>query len=161
MPSSAYLWIKDDQGSDMVGGSKVRGREGSIEVIQLSHEVHLPTDAHTGTPSGARTHGPLVFVKAIDQSSPLLYKALTTAQTLTSVEVKWYKRDPAGKEQEYFKEKLENAHVTSVKTFMPDTKDTGKEQYVHQEEVALVYEKITWKYVDGNIEHQDDWLKRD
>jgi type VI secretion system secreted protein Hcp len=161
MPSSAYLTIKDDQGSNMTGGSMVKGREGTIEVIQMSHEVNLPTDPHTGTPSGARTHGALVFVKAIDQSSPLLFKALTTAQTLTEATLRWYKRDAAGKEQEYFTETLENAHVTGVKTFMPDTKDLGKEQYLHQEEVSLVYEKITWKYVDGNIEHTDDWLKRD
>jgi len=28
---------------------------------------------------------------------------------------------------------------------------------VHLEEVALVYGKITWTYVDGNVEYIDEW----
>jgi type VI secretion system secreted protein Hcp len=161
MPSTAYLWIKDDTDTPITGGALVRGREGSIEVIQVDHRIHLPVDAHTGTPSGARTHGPLVFVKTIDESSPYLFKALTTAQTLNEVVIKWYRRDSSGIEQEYFSETLEKAHVTSVRTFMPDVKSLAKEQYVHNEEVALMYEKITWTYLIGNIQWQDDWLVRD
>jgi len=30
----------------------------------------------------------------------------------------------------------------------------------HLESVTLRYEKITWKYCDGNIQHADSWKER-
>jgi hypothetical protein len=54
--------------------------------------------------------------------------------------------------------RLENVKVSEVRAVMPNTKDPDKERYVHLEEVFLVYGKIKWKYTEGGLEFEDDWL---
>ena len=80
MAIPAYLWLKDDGGADIKGSVDVQGREGSIEVVALDHDVYIPTDNNTGKLTGTRTHKPFTFTKEIDASSPYLYKAVTTGQ---------------------------------------------------------------------------------
>ena len=48
MAIPAYLWLKDDGGADIKGSVDVQGREGSIEVVALDHDVYIPTDHNTG-----------------------------------------------------------------------------------------------------------------
>lgn len=48
MAIPAYLWLKDDGGADIKGSVDVQGREGSIEVVALDHDVYIPTDNNTG-----------------------------------------------------------------------------------------------------------------
>ncbi|EMV37915.1 hypothetical protein EC2872800_3149 [Escherichia coli 2872800] len=43
MAIPAYLWLKDDGGVDIKGSVDVQGREGSIEVVALDHDVYIPT----------------------------------------------------------------------------------------------------------------------
>ena len=91
MAIPAYLWLKDDGGADIKGSVDVQGREGSIEVVALDHDVYIPTDNNTGKLTGTRTHKPFIFTKEIDASSPYLYKAVTTGQTLKTAEFKFYR----------------------------------------------------------------------
>ena len=42
MAIPAYLWLKDDGGADIKGSVDVRGREGSIEIVGLTHDVSIP-----------------------------------------------------------------------------------------------------------------------
>lgn len=159
MAIPAYAWFKDDGGADIKGSVKVAGREGSVEVVEFDHQVRIPTDAQTGKLTGNRVHEPLKLVKQVDASSPYLYKAVTTGQTLKSLELKWYHIDPSGKEVEYFNHKLEGVKVISVSPVMHNIKEATKEKYDHLEEVTVRYEKITWTYLDGNIIHADSWIE--
>jgi len=88
----------------------------------------------------------------------LLYKASTTGQTLKSAEFKWYRINDAGREEEYYNILLEGVTVVSVKTIMHNIKSF--EDTNHLELVTLRYEKITWKYCDGNLTHSDSWKNR-
>lgn len=127
MAIPAYLWLKDDGGADIKGSVDVQKREGSIEMVALEHSLYIPTDNNTGKLTGTRIHTPLVFTKEVDASSPYLYKAVTSGQTLKSAEIKWYKIDDAGQEVEYFNTKLENVKVVKVAPKMWDIKDPSKE----------------------------------
>ncbi|WP_025601485.1 Hcp family type VI secretion system effector [Burkholderia sp. WSM2230] len=160
MAIPAYMWIKDDGGADIKGSVTVQGREGSVEVVALQHGVSIPTDSNTGKLTGTRVHLPITFTKETDASSPYLYKAVTSGQTLKSVEIKWYKIDDAGKEKEYFNTKLDNVKVVAVNPKMHDIKNPEFEKHNHLEDVQLRYEKITWSYKDGNIIHTDTWNER-
>ena len=160
MAIPVYLWLKDDGGANLKGSVDVQGREGSIEVVEYDHTLHTPTDNNTGKLTGARVHTPFLFTKEIDSSSPYLYKAVSTGQTLKSAELKWYKINDAGQEAEYFNTKLENVKVVKVEALMHDIKDPAREKYGHLEKVELRYEKITWTYKDGNIIHSDSWSER-
>ncbi|NKJ48395.1 Hcp family T6SS protein CtsH1 [Burkholderia sp. SG-MS1] len=160
MAIPAYMWIKDDGGADIKGSVTVQGRQGSVEVVALDHGVSIPTDSNTGKLTGTRLHLPIRFTKETDSSTPYLYKAVTSGQTLKSIEIKWYKIDDAGKEKEYFNTKLDNVKVVAVNPKMHDIKDPAFEKHNHLEEVQLRYEKITWSYKDGNIIHSDTWNER-
>jgi len=160
MAIPAYMWIKDDGGADIKGSVTVQGREGSVEVVALDHGVNIPTDANTGKLTGARVHKPLTFTKETDSSTPYLYKAVTSGQTLKSIEIKWYRIDDSGKEKEYFNTKLDNVKVVGVTPKMHDVKNPSYEKHNHLEDIELRYEKITWAYKDGNIIHADSWNER-
>lgn len=114
MAIPAYLWLKDDGGADIKGSVDVQGREGSIEVVALDHDVYIPTDNNTGKLTGTRTHKPFTFTKEIDASSPYLYKAVTTGQTLKTAEFKFYRINDAGQEVEYFNITLDNVKLVRV-----------------------------------------------
>ncbi|MFU1370751.1 Hcp family type VI secretion system effector [Escherichia coli] len=160
MAIPAYLWLKDDGGADIKGSVDVQGREGSIEVVALDHDVYIPTDNNTGKLTGTRTHKPFTFTKEIDASSPYLYKAVTTGQTLKTAEFKFYRINDAGQEVEYFNTTLDNVKLVRVAPLMHDIKDPGKEKHNHLERIEFRYEKITWTYKDGNIIYSDSWNER-
>lgn len=155
-----YLWLKDDGGADIKGSVDVKDREGSIEVSGFTHNLRLPTDAFTGKVTGTRQHAPVLFQKEIDSSSPYLMKAVATGQTLQSAEFKFYAINYAGQEAEYYNIMLHNVKVVSVSPLMHDTKDPSKEKHNHLELVELRYDKITWKYCDGNLQFADSWAER-
>ncbi|MGP6135555.1 Hcp family T6SS protein CtsH1 [Enterobacter cancerogenus] len=160
MAIPAYLWIKNDGGADIKGAVDVQDREGSIEVNGFSHNLILPTDGLTGKITGTRKHSSVIIQKDFDSSSPYLYKAVATGQTLKSAEFRWYKINDAGQEIEYFNIFLEGVKIVGVSPMMHDTKDPTKEKHNHLECVELRYEKITWKHCDGNIMFTDNWNER-
>jgi len=160
MAIPVYLWLTDDGGANIRGSVDVRDREGSVEITGFVHNLRLPTDAFTGKITGTRQHSPLIFQKELDASSPYLMKAVTTGKTLKSAEFKWYRINDAGQEAEYYNMFLDNVRVVSVTPLMHDTKDPTKEKHNHLESVELRYDKITWKYCDGNLQIADSWADR-
>ncbi|WP_330983601.1 MULTISPECIES: Hcp family type VI secretion system effector [Enterobacterales] len=160
MAIPAYLWLKDDGGADIKGSVDVQDREGSIEILSFGHGLHIPTDSNTGKLTGTRMHSPLTFEKEFDSSSPYLYRAVATGQTLKSAEFKWYKINDAGQEVEYFNMHLENVKVVGITPVMHNVKNADMEKHNHNEAVELRYEKITWKHCDGNIQFTDGWNMR-
>jgi len=157
MAIPAYMWIVDDQGNEIQGPVSIANREGSIEVLHFDHELRIPTDSDTGALTGTRKHEPFVITKAFDNASPYLYKACSNGQTLRKLELRWFKIDDSGTEQEYFRHTLEDVKVTSIKPKMHNVKDLDKERYPHLEVVSARYAKITWTYLDGNISFADSW----
>lgn len=89
MAIPVHLWLKDDGGAMIRGSCDVIEREGSIELMGLTHNLSIPVDGATGRLTGTRKHAPFLFEKEIDSSSPYLYKAVATGQTLQSAEVKF------------------------------------------------------------------------
>ena len=160
MPIPPYLWLKDDGGAVIKGSVDVKDREGSIEIIGMSHGLNLPVDSNTGKITGTRSHSPLIFEKEFDSSSPYLYKAVATGQTLQSAEIRFYHINDAGQEVCYFIITLEGVKITGVNPGVPNTKLSGNSQLNHMESVSMMYDKITWRYVDGNIMYSDAWAER-
>lgn len=160
MAIPVYLFLTDDCGRIVEGGVDISGREGSVEVLGVHHSITLPTDDLTGQMTGNRQHLPFMIEKEIDCSSPLLYRALTNGRALKTVEAKWYNINYNGQEVEYFNTLMENVRVVSISPVMFDIKDVNKEKFNHMELVEFRYEKISWKFIDGNISHTDDWIRR-
>lgn len=157
MAIPAYLWLKDDGGANITGSVDVQHREGSIEVLSFGHGLHIPTDGNTGKLTGTRVHSPLTIEKKFDSSSPYLYRAVATGQTLKSAEIKWYRINDAGQEVEYFNMLLENVKIVGITPVMHNVKNPSMEKHNHLEAIELRYERITWKHCDGNIQFTDGW----
>lgn len=159
MPIPAYMWITDDTGNEISGSVTIADREGSVEVLAFEHELRIPTDRDTGMLTGTRKHEPFEVTKAYDASSPYLYKACSNGQTLREIRVSWYTIDDTGMEKEYFRHVLEDVKITSVRPQMHNVKEVDKERYPHLEHLKCRYGRITWTYVDGNIEFTDSWTE--
>ncbi|WP_112289664.1 Hcp family type VI secretion system effector [Rahnella sp. AN3-3W3] len=158
MAIPAYLWLKDDGGALIKGSVDVKDREHSIEITSFSHNLYIPTDGNTGKLTGTRVHGALIFEKEFDSSSPYLMKAVATGQCLASAEFKWYRINDAGQEVEYYNMLLEGVKIVSVTPMMHDCKTAIHSG--HLEQVQVRYDKITWRYLDGNIQYSDAWNER-
>lgn len=117
-------------------------------------------DSANGKVTGTRSHSPIMFEKEFDSSSPYLYKAVATGQTLKSAEIRFYHINDAGQEVCYFIILMENVKITGVNPGVPNTKLAGNLQLNHMEAVSMMYDKITWKYVDGNVQYTDAWIER-
>lgn len=160
MPIPAYMWLKDDGGADIKGSVDVQDREGSIEIVGFSHGLNIPVDSARGKITATRSHSPMMIEKEFDSSSPYLYKAVARGQTLKSAEIRWYRINHAGQEECYFVMSMEGVKITGINPSMPNTKMVGNNKINHMESVSLLYEKITWRYVDGNVQYTDDWNVR-
>jgi type VI secretion system secreted protein Hcp len=146
-----HLTLTDDDGAIVKGSSRVVGREGSIEVLSFNHALHVLADSCTGKLMGGRVHDPIVIVKEIDRSSPVLYMAVARGKTFRSGVLRWYRIVDGGTEEEYFRMEMTNVKVVSVSPHVANIKDEASRTQNHLESVAFLYEKITWTYLDGNL----------
>jgi type VI secretion system secreted protein Hcp len=155
MPMPSYMKI-----SDFPGSVAVSGREETVEVLSFSHEVYIPVDHKTGKYVGNRVHGQLKIVKNFDKASPKLYNYLCDGRRIPEVIITWYERDEeTGAEKEFYVHKMENAKVVKVHALMDDVDDQSKEHYSPREEISFQYDKLTWTYLDGQIEYSDSYME--
>lgn len=155
MPSHLSLTGKN-QGK-IEGSCGIKGREGTILVYALDHNIEIPRDTHSGLPTGKRIHLPMTITKEMDKSSPKLYQALTSGEQLSEVVLDFYRISPAGTEEKYYTTKLENAIIVSIEAFYPETFIESNQSYKHMEKVSFTYEKIIWTWQPDGIEAEDSW----
>ena len=160
MASPGYMWIKDENGALINSDVRVSGREKSVLVLGLKHEVHIPTDVDTGALTGVRKHEPFVVLKQFCPATPVLNKACASGKTLQQVTIDWYHIDKQGHEKNYYTQILSDVKVVSVKPHIGNVKLLVNEGLGHLEEVAFRYAKIEWLYREGNLSTQDEWINR-
>ncbi len=153
MPNPAYAKIKIN-GTEIPGEITSPGKEGMIEVLELHHEVKGQTDRATGKAVGARVHGPIRLIKMPDKTSPKLYQALIENANV-ELEVHWYRASDDGTMLNYFQTKVTGGRISSMKLYLPYTRDPAKERYSELEEVAVHYSSILWSQVLDSVEAED------
>ncbi|WP_367277844.1 hypothetical protein [Paraburkholderia sp.] len=55
---------------------------------------------------------------------------------------------------------LEGVKVVGVNPGMANTQLDAMSPLNHLESVSLLYDRITWRYTDGNIKFTDSWNER-
>lgn len=144
--SSIHMLVEGPSGI-IQGECTVEGREDTIPLLLFSHEVVSPRDAASGLPTGSAQHQPVVILKYVDQSSPLLYQMQVGGSVLPHVTLRFYRIGAhEGEEVNYYTITLDDAIIVCVKSSIP-----------HMEEVAFVYDCITWRYEEGGVESQANW----
>ena len=162
MALNAYLTLKGQKQGDIHGSVTQKGREGSIMVIAMDHQVMSPRDPASGQPTGKRQHKQLVIVKELDKSTPLLYNVLCNNENIPTWQLNfWAPKVSAttgtGSEVQHFTIKLTNANIASINFHMPNNKHADLMKYQEYEEVGFTYQKIEWIWMDGGITAADDW----
>ncbi len=157
MALNAYLRLKGQKQGVIKGSVTQKAHTGSILVTATHHEISSPRDAASGRATGKRQHKPLVITKEIDQSSPALYSALVSNETLTGWELQFWRAGATGVEEHYYTIKLTNASVATIEFVQPNTKNPELAKYAEHENVAFTYQKIEWTWVKGGIAAVDDW----
>jgi type VI secretion system secreted protein Hcp len=148
--ANASLQITGDQQGQIRGSSTRSGRQNTIDVASVRHEVTSPRDAASGLPTGKRTHKPLVITKKIDKSTPLLLSALVNNENLSSFVLSVYASSKKGTETVAYRIRLTNANIASIRLVTDDNGELA-------EEISFTYQKIEWTWVDGAVQAEDDW----
>lgn len=162
MALNAYLTVAGKAQGPIHGSVNRKGRENSILVHSFSQEIVSPRDAASGLPTGKRVHKPITILKEIDKSSPRLWTALVTNETLVTWELQIWETGPGatGEEKQIYSIKLTNASIASMREAMPDNEDPSNAKLPLREEIAFTYQKIQWTWIDGGITAEDDWEAR-
>ena len=157
MAMPAHLTLEGEQQGVIDGSCDMQGREKTILVYSMSHDISIPRSPTDGLSTGKRVHGPLTITKEFDKSTPKLYQALCTGEHLKNVTLKWYRITKQGKEEHYFTHVLEDAIIVSIKPSMPITLLKDNDPYRHMDEVSFTYKKIKWTWEADGIEAEDSW----
>ncbi len=142
---------------ESIGNIYQNGHENEAMVKAFTHNINIPRNTTTGQPTGQRTHNPLIVTKLIDKSSPLLYNALTNGETLTKVELKFYRTSYAGKPEHFYSMVLEDAVITNMDAEMESQENTAAGQVLPLEKVSFSYRKIEWRHETASTSGGDDW----
>jgi type VI secretion system secreted protein Hcp len=157
---SAYMTLTGQKSGAVKGGVTQKGREGSIGIIAVNHEVLSPRDPASGLPTGKRMHKPLTVTMELDQSTPILYNMLTSNENIPTLEVKFWRTGPTGMESQYFTVRLTNANISEIRLVEPNVKNTDTTHLDSYLEVSFTYQKIQWTWTDPSVTAADDWMAR-
>ncbi|HEY2402845.1 MAG TPA: type VI secretion system tube protein TssD [Steroidobacteraceae bacterium] len=157
MASSGYLTIVGQKQGAINGGVTQKAHENSILVHAFDVQITSPRDATSGLATGKRQHQPIVILKEIDKSSPLLWNALVNNENLTTWVLKFFDVNPAGLSQQIYSITLTNANIASMDESMLDNEIAANATLPMREQITFTYQKITWTWVDGGITASDDW----
>lgn len=152
---NAYLKLKGQKQGEIKGSVTQKGREGSIRVLKVSHEIVSPRDAASGLPTGKRTHKPLQVTIEIDKATPLLMQAMLSGEKFSEVSLPAFgktKGKGGGGEVKYYEIKLQDAMITSYRIDADDDSDTPATITLN-----FSYKKIEWTWADGGVTASDDW----
>lgn len=159
MALNIHIWIRGTDQGEIRGDSTVTSmnREGTIEAFDLEHMVQVPTEA-SGRATGSRSHAPVKISKRIDRSSPLLQQVLSNHEEL-EVTIKFYRPNPSGDgtTEHFYTMRLRSAHVSSIKTILPNTLNESTASAPAMEVVSFVFGEINYVYEPDGVEFVDEW----
>lgn len=162
MPTPAYMTIKGSrQGlisagamtDDSIGNLWQLGHEDQILVQGLEHGVRVPK----GGTAGKRMHSPLVITKAIDKSSPLIFNALCTGESLDICRLDYYRTSSHGTQENYYTVELEDAVIVAIDEVMPHCQDLSSAHFTVMETVHIAYRRITKRHEVCRTVGADEW----
>ena len=162
MSLMTYAYLVGQKAGDVHGSITQKGRENSIGVIAVSHQIVSPRDPQSGLPTGQRQHKAWVFTKELDKSTPILYSILCNNENITSATFRFWTpqikaSSGVGSEVQHFTVVLTNANIASIDFRQPNIRHPDLAKFAEYENISFTYEKITWTWTQGGIESEDSW----
>lgn len=157
---SYYLTLKGQKTGAIKGSVIQKGREGSIQVVDISHSIVVPREQGPGPGASAvrREHRPLVVTIALDQSAPQLYNSLCTVENITQLDLSyWSSRIRSavgtGAESLEFTVRLTNCQINSIDQVVEKEQNGISHTYLR---ISFSYQKIEWTWLNGGITASDE-----
>ncbi len=145
-----YIRIRGNVQGEIKGDCTQGGdKKDMIVSYSFNDSLRIPCDDHTGLPTGQREHLAASFIHAVDRATPKLQKAACTGERV-EIRVDKYRTGADGGEQKYFTLKYEDAIIVGTELF-------DGENGTMYEKITFTFAKVTYTYIDGNIEFVDDW----
>jgi type VI secretion system secreted protein Hcp len=142
VPNLAYLTCGAIKNTD----TKMKGREGQIEVRSFHHRVQRPINAVTGEVGTRRSHSFITIRKDCDfQTSGVLRFAHKNNNILTPWTLDLYHMPVSGDEVKYFTISLTNARIAEYRMVLPSLTEAKNAQIHEYEEISFIYDKITFQ----------------
>jgi type VI secretion system secreted protein Hcp len=161
MATTAYLTLKGQRQGDILGSVTLPNHENSILVHSYTTEIDSPRDPGSGQALGKFVHNPVVILKELDASSPLLWTALVGFETFVTWALAFFTtaQDANGvaTETQIYTIRLTNASISSIREFLPDSRDAATPNYPVQQEITFYYQKIEWIWTNGEVTAEDSW----
>lgn len=150
MALTAYLKLRGETLGLIKGSVIQKGREGLIAVLASNHRLARGADAKD------LVHEPFELVKAVDQSSPLLYQALLAGERFAECEIAYWA--PGGgssaAEKQHYRVRLGGARLEAIAFEQPLTLDPQLARWPESETLRLRYESIEWRWTTPPLSAQ-------
>ncbi|MFG1174577.1 Hcp family type VI secretion system effector [Erwiniaceae bacterium CAU 1747] len=131
-----------------IGNLYQAGHEDEIMVLSLETEISRAQHVN---------HQPVMFIKPIDKSTPLLGMAISDNEEL-DITFTEYRTSSSGANERYFTRKLRGAFLERIKTLSPHTQRHNDKQ---PEELILVrYATIQWEHHLAGTSGYSIWDER-
>ena len=126
-----------------------------IEIYELIFGSSRGISGKTGRARGHRQLSPIEMVKRTDQTTPLLYQALSENQRIDG-DIKLFDADPeTGEIRHRFTITLAKARVSSLTTISPDVYDAEASNRPIYDLLELVAGSITYTDLINSVEYTD------
>ena len=138
---------------ESIGNNYQLGREDQILVESFDQHFGRPQ----GAQSGHRVHGPFIITKMLDKSTPLLFEAWRTGETLSLCTLDWYRVSPGGFQEHYFTMVYKDALITDIHISMPRWRDPAVAHITPLETVTFTYRTIASTHETCGTMGSDYW----
>lgn len=130
---------------ESIGNCAVHNHNDEIALMAFQYGASNPVLKNNGRSSGLGMSKPFVITKTIDKSSPLLYQALSTGETLTEMVLKAYRTAYNGKHEHYLTISLKDSRVVN------------KAANNKLETIYFTYKNMTIEHVAANTIAKIEW----
>ncbi len=122
---------------ESIGNKCQAGHRDEIMVLALNHGME-----NIGNTKHA-THAPVVIIKNVDKSSPLLAQALTTREVI-NCPINFYRASSYGTQEKFYTIELEGGQIADLMLDMPHALLQNEAE--PQERLSVRYRSITWTH---------------
>ncbi|MBU2674014.1 Hcp family type VI secretion system effector [Hafnia paralvei] len=157
MANPVYLKLNGDLQGLISAGCSTLASVGNKAQIAHMDQIMVLGLSHGLTRAQNVNHQMLVIQKPVDKSSPLLSKAITENECLTC-DFEYYRTNRFGINELYYKVKLINARISSIKHIVPHTINNSVGQ--PEETVSFSYESITQEHCVAGTSAYSLWEER-
>jgi type VI secretion system secreted protein Hcp len=142
------MHVKAKKQGAFKGDSTLKGFEDQITVSAYSFGIESLRDPASGQPSGKRAFKPVTITKQMNQSSPQFLTACSVNEDLTEVLINFYRSDREDRFVNFYRIKLTDALVISVKQYTSGT--------TVLEDISFTFRKIEHESLTGQTLWSDD-----